>query len=93
MNPTTFFALGMRMARLGLDSQIVVAERMARFARGDADSGMEVMRMVTEKALALAEAQAKIVSATAAGHPERAAQQIVALYGRKVRANRRRLKA
>lgn len=92
MNPATLFHLGMRMAQIGLDAQIVVAERLSLFARGDADAGVEAVRMVTEKALALAEAQAKIVSAAVAGKPERAAPQIVALYGRKVRANRRRLK-
>ncbi|MCJ8143241.1 hypothetical protein MKI84_09965 [Ancylobacter sp. A5.8] len=92
MTPNAFLTLGVRMARLGIDSQIVVAERLSRFARGDLDSGVEAMRMITEKALALAEVNARIATSAAAGRLEHAGPEIVAMYGRKVRANRRRLK-
>lgn len=91
-DPLSWFETGMQLARLGMDMQIVMAERMSRLARGDAAAGVEAVRMVTEKALALGEVNAHLMAAAAAGHIERAGPEIVALYSRKVRANRRRLK-
>ena len=91
MTPFGFFTLGLNMTRLGLDSQYVIAERMNRLARGDAAAGVETMRMITEKAMAAGEANARIVSAMMSGKPERASTELVAMYGRKVRANRKRL--
>jgi hypothetical protein len=91
MTPFFLFELGLDMARLGVEAQLVIAARMARLARGDAGAGIEAMRMVTEKALAMGEANAHLVSATLAGKPEYAGSEILALYGRKVRANRKRL--
>jgi len=92
MYPFDVFSLSFDLARLGLDAQIVVAERMTRLARFDAAAGIEAMRMVTEKTLALGEVNARLASAAAAGKLDRVAPQIVALYRRKVRANRRRLR-
>jgi len=92
MYPFDVFSLSFDLARLGLDAQIVVAERMTRLARFDASAGIEAMRMVTEKTLALGEVNARLASAAAAGKLDRVAPQIVALYRRKVRANRRRLR-
>jgi hypothetical protein len=91
MHPLAFLSLGMSMARLGMDAQIVVAERLSRLSRGDAGAGLEAMRMMTEKALALGEVNSRLVSAAAAGRLHESAPEIVALYARKVRANRRRL--
>lgn len=87
----SLYSLGMNLARLGFDSQIVVTERMSRLWRGDFDSGVEAMRMVTEKALALGEVNARLATATATGRLQHVGPEIVKLYGRKVRANRRRL--
>ena len=92
MHPFAFFSLGMSLTRLGMDAQIVVAERMSRFSRADAGPGLEAMRMVTEKALALGEVNSRLVSAAAAGRLHESGPEIVALYARKVRANRRRLR-
>ena len=92
MNPFALYSLGLGMARLGFDSQRVVAERLNRLARGDTAAGVEAVRMVTEKAFALGEANARLAKAAASGRMEAALPGIVALYGRKVRANRRRLK-
>lgn len=92
MYPFDLFALSLDLARLGLDAQVVVAERMTRLARGDVAAGVEAVRMVTEKTLALGEANARLASAAAAGKLDRVAPQIVALYRRKVRANRKRLR-
>lgn len=90
--PPMWFSTGMQMARLGVDMQIVIAERLSRLARGDVAAGAEAMRMVTEKTLALGEVNARLVSAAVAGRLHRAGPEVVALYGRKVRANRRRLR-
>ncbi|MCK0208833.1 hypothetical protein MWN33_12415 [Starkeya koreensis] len=91
MHPLTWFSMGMQMARLGADMQVVMAERMSRMARGDTAAGMEAMRMVSEKALALGEVNARLMAAAASGRLEKVGPEIVGLYGRKVRANRRRL--
>ncbi|MDR6954323.1 hypothetical protein J2X65_003693 [Ancylobacter sp. 3268] len=91
MHPLAFFSLGMNMARLGLDAQVVIAERVNRLARGDLAAGVEATRMVTEKALAMAEVNARLAKAAAAGTLDKVGPDIVKFYGRKVRANRRRL--
>ena len=90
-SPLSWFTTGMQLARLGMDMQIVIAERMSRLARGDAEAGVEALRMVTEKTLALGEVNARLVKAAAAGRLDAVGPEIVALYGRKVRANRKRL--
>jgi len=92
MNPFAFFSLGVGMMRLGVDSQHVIAERMTRLARGDRAASVEATRMVTEKAMALGEVNARLFKAAASGKLHGAMPGVVALYGRKVRANRRRLK-
>lgn len=65
---------------LGLDCQFVIAERMARLAKGDTRAVREAQRMIVEKAVAAFEA---LLAPT----PEAAAQ----VYVSAVRANRRRL--
>jgi len=92
MNPFALYSLSVGMAKLTFDSQRVVAERMSRLARGDTAAGVEAVRMVTEKAFALGEVNARLANAAASGKLDGAMPGIVALYGRKVRANRRRLK-
>lgn len=90
-DPFSWFATGMELFRLGMDMQVVIAERLTRLARGDAAAGVEAVRMVTEKTLALGEVNARLMAAAAAGRLDGVGPEIVALYGRKVRANRRRL--
>ncbi len=91
-HPLAFFSLGISLARLGMDSQVVIAERMSRLARGDVGAGVEAIRMVSEKMLALGEANARLATAAATGRLEKVGPEIVAMYGRKVGANRRRLR-
>ncbi|TCK31691.1 hypothetical protein EV667_1802 [Ancylobacter aquaticus] len=91
-DPLSWFETGLQLTRLGMDMQIVIAERMSRLARGDAAAGVEAIRMVTEKTLALGEVNARLMKAAAAGRLDAVGPEIVALYGRKVRANRKRLK-
>ncbi|MBB3771219.1 hypothetical protein FHS55_001818 [Angulomicrobium tetraedrale] len=91
MHPLHAFSLGMRLARLGLDSQIVIAERLSLMSRGDVGAGAEAVRMVSEKMLAAGEVQARLAQAAASGRLEQVGPEIIAMYGRKVGANRRRL--
>ncbi|MBS7546002.1 hypothetical protein KHC19_23140 [Ancylobacter oerskovii] len=91
MHPLAFISLGLDMTRLGLDAQVVIAERMRRLARGDVAAAIEAARMVTEKTLALGEVNARLASAAASGTLDKVGPEIVRFYRRKVRANRRRL--
>jgi hypothetical protein len=89
--PFALFNLGLDMARLAGEAQSVIALRLARISVGDADAGTEIMRMMTEKALAAGEVGMHLATAAATGRLEHAAHDVVVLYRRRVRANRRRL--
>lgn len=89
--PFALFDLGLEMARLAAEAQAVIALRLARLSTGDADSGTELLRMVTEKAAAAGEAGMHLATAAASGRLEHAAHDVVVLYRRRVRANRKRL--
>ncbi len=71
--------------------QQVVALRLARIAGGGASAQREAALMVTEKIGALAEAQALMLHACSTGNVDRASKRLLALYSRRVKANRRRL--
>jgi len=91
LSPFGFISLGFELAGLASEAQAVVALRLARFGSGDVRSGMEAMRMVSEKMVTLGEANLRIASAAATGRLDTAPAGVVSLYRRKVRANRRRL--
>jgi hypothetical protein len=76
---------------LGLEAQQVIALRMAKFAMGADLGGHEARRMVTEKASAAVQAHMGLVQAMATGDMASAPERTLAIYRRKVRANRRRL--
>jgi ribosomal protein S9 len=79
-------------ARFGLDVQTVIALRLARIAAGGATGAAEAQRMVLEKALAAAKAQAAAATALMlGGKPETALKMAYRPYRSAVRANRRRL--
>lgn len=71
-------------ALLAIESQEVIALRMAKLAKGDRAAQREAQVMVHEKFVAFGEAFAK----TARGD---SSKSVVALYRKKVRANRVRL--
>jgi len=87
----TWFNLALDSWRLGVEAQTVVGLRLARLAAGDAAAAAEAQRMVAEKVLAAAEAQARTVGELMTGQGHLAPKRNLALYRRKVRANRRRL--
>lgn len=88
---TTWFDLAADSWRLGVQAQTVVGLRLAKLAVGDAAAAVEAQRMVTEKIMAATEAQTVAAAAILSGKGHLAPKRTLALYGRKVRANRRRL--
>lgn len=91
LTPFGFWTLGLDLAQLASEAQAVVALRLARFASGDERSGAEVVRMVSEKMMALGEAHMHVASAAASGQLGDVGPKVVSLYRKKVRANQRRL--
>jgi hypothetical protein len=88
---TAWFDLAADSWRLGMEAQTVVGLRLAKLAAGDAAAAVEAQRMVTEKMLAAAEAQTRAVGDLFTGQARHTPKRTVALYRRKVRANRKRL--
>ena len=76
---------------LAFDAQHVVAQRLALLATGGPNAGPEAARMVAEKVAALGEAQTIAARAAAQGRADGGAAEIMRLYRRRVRANKRRL--
>src|SRR5580658_2369636 len=87
-----WFALSLQTAKLGWESQGVIALRVMRMAMQPAHSQTEARRMVTEKVAALGEAQAAAVAAVIKGDKNhRVAKKVLRVYKKRVSANRRRL--
>lgn len=77
-------------SRLWADAGMVVALRSWRLLAGGEAAGRELERLVGEKV----EAGFELTGALAGGSvttPEAAARAVLAIYGKRVRANRRRL--
>ena len=89
-NPWTSYAAA--WSSLGFESSMVIGLRLAKIAEGGPAAAFEAHRMVSEKTAAAFEAQWGLALALATGTSHhRASQKTLALYRRKVRANRRRL--
>jgi len=90
VNP--WFAIAREAVRLGIEAQSVVALRLTRLSAGGISGHAEAHRMVTEKLEAFASAQVATAVGLLTGHPAPAiARQTIVIYGKHVRANRRRL--
>jgi hypothetical protein len=76
---------------LALESHDVIGLRLARAASGRFDACDEAVRMVVEKAFAAWDTTAIVAEDLFLGEPHRAASRTLALYRRRVRANRTRL--
>ncbi len=88
----SWLALSAQAALLGWDAQRVIALRLVRLAAGGARGRAEARRMIAEKLAAAAEAQAAVAAnAIAGGSGHRAGRKVLRIYGKRVRANRRRL--
>ena len=84
--------LAMQAAVTGFEAQSVMALRFMRLATGGARAQSEARRMVTEKVMALGEAQSAAARAAIKGDKShRTAAKVLRVYKRRVRKNRRRL--
>jgi hypothetical protein len=87
-----WFSFGLKAWQIGLEAQSVIALRMLRLAAGGARAEAEASRMVTEKVMAAGEAQMAAAMAAMGGDKEHViAAKALNVYGKRVRANRRRL--
>ena len=82
----SWMKFGFDLTMLGIESQQVIALRLARIAQGGAGAASESKRMVSEKAQAAVETGLHLASGGSA-------HKVVSSYRRKVRANRDRLYA
>ena len=79
--------------RAGFEAQQVIALRLAKLALGGPAATTEMNRMVSEKMTAAVEAQSAAAAAVLTGDAAKISSRTVALYRRKMRANRNRLGA
>ena len=87
-----WLALSAQAAALGWEAQRVMALRLVRIAGGGARGKAETQRMMSEKFAAAVEAQAVVTaSAIEGGSSHGAGKKLLDVYGKRVRANRRRL--
>lgn len=77
--------------RAGFEAQQVIALRLAKLAGGGAAASDEMNRMVSEKMAAAFEAQQAAATAVLTGRSAQIPSRTLALYRRKMRANRTRL--
>lgn len=88
---SAFANLAAQSTMLALEAQQVIALRLAKLAKGGPESPLEASLMVTEKMLAMQESGALLLKGALHGKHNLNAQEILQLYRKKVRANRRRL--
>jgi hypothetical protein len=83
--------LSAEAVRLGHESGDVIGLRLAVAGRGGADAQAELCRMISEKALAALDAHFVVAGSLLAGEAHLAPARALALYRRRVQANRFRL--
>ena len=84
--------LSLNAWQASLEAQQVISLRLALLAGGSASAGAEAARMVSEKMSTALEVQHAAAVAAMTGNAEMIPARIVAIYRRKIRANRRRLR-
>jgi hypothetical protein len=90
VNP--WFSIARDAVRLGIEAQDVITLRLTRLSAGGTSGHAEAHRMVTEKLEAFAMVQTAFALSLLTGHQAPAiARQTIGIYGKHVRANRRRL--
>jgi hypothetical protein len=86
-----WFTLASQATKLGFDAQHVIALRVIRLAIGGAAGHAEAQRMLSEKSAAFLEAQVAAAGALVSGKGAVATKKVLAVYTKRVRANKRRL--
>lgn len=88
---STWFTLPLQTMQLGFEAQQVIGMRLMKVAMGGVEAGKEMELMVAEKTKAALDAQMVLAGAVFGADPEKTAGKVMAIYQRKVSANRRRL--
>jgi hypothetical protein len=87
-----WFGIARDAVRLGIEAQSVVALRLGRLAAGGASGLAEARLMTAEKLDALAKLQvAATLTVFTGGQGASIARKAIGIYGKRVRANKRRL--
>jgi hypothetical protein len=87
----SLFALSTSAFQLGLEAQQVIGLRMMKAAMGGADAQTEATRMISEKTEAALQVHTLAMTGLMTGAAHLTLARTLALYRRKVQANRRRL--
>jgi len=87
----SWLSLSFGTLQAALEAQQVIGLRLARLAGGGKSAYAEATRMTSEKIFALSEAQAAATIALLTGKTGIIPSRTLALYRRKMRANRGRL--
>ena len=85
------FTLGLDAWLLGAEAASVMAMRGARLALGGTAAQTEAERMVSEKAAAACGLGVALATGALGSRPETIAARTIEHYGKRVRANRKRL--
>lgn len=89
--PFSWLYLPFDMWRAGLEAQQVISLRLAMLTGGGMAASAETNRMIAEKMSAALQVQHMATAAALTGDAAEIPSRTVALYRRKMRANRRRL--
>lgn len=87
----SWLSLSFNAWQAGLEAQQVIGLRLAKLASGGNSAVVETTRMTSEKFHALCEAQTMAAIAALTGKSGLIPSRTLALYRRKIRANRKRL--
>lgn len=88
---STAWAFGFDLWNLGMEANTVIALRTLKIASGGSAAMTEANLMVTEKVEAAIEAQTRLLTGGFGTSPSGASRAVMRHYGKKVRANRKRL--
>lgn len=91
MTYNPWLKLSMDAFRLGAEANTVIALRMMKMAGGGAAAAAEAELMVSEKIAAAMQIPGQLAVGALSGNVHAGPRKAIALYRRKVRANRRRL--
>ena len=91
--PFSWLRLSLNVWQASLEAQQVISLRLSLLAGGSEPAGAEAARMVSEKMSAALEVQHAVAVAAMTGNAGLIPARTLAIYRRKIRANRNRLGA
>jgi hypothetical protein len=90
-SPFAFASMAFQSTMLAIEAQQVIAMRLTKMALGGPDVHKEAALMVSEKLETMARGSRLMLRGALDGKSDLNADKVVALYRRKVTANKRRL--